>query len=294
MGKIILVAESGSDVTADLRERYGIKIVPMHVIFGDVTRDDGTFSPSEVIEYYRKTKKIPSTSGAMEYDFARVFEEIAASEPDASVLHIGYSSVTTCSYDCARRAAEEFPMMPFAQVDTGMFSYGHYSVVIRTAQMIEEHPEWTLKDVQRAAQDLIDHACMAFVPDGFECLRASGRVRNSAALAGELLRIHPRVDQIGGYLVPVKKYRGRMERVIPAMIRDFVSDYETERPEIWLGHTPEFSDKNRKAAEETVRELGFNEIHWIECGTVITTHGGTGCFGLSGFGKKTSKGRNKM
>ena len=40
MGKIILVAESGSDVTADLRERYGIKIVPMHVIFGDVTRDE--------------------------------------------------------------------------------------------------------------------------------------------------------------------------------------------------------------------------------------------------------------
>ena len=119
-------------------------------------------------------------------------------------------------------------------------------------------------------------------------------MRNAAALAGELLRIHPRVDQIGGYLVPVKKYRGRMERVIPAMIRDFVSDYETERPEIWLGHTPEFAEKNRKAAEETVRELGFNEIHWIECGTVITTHGGTGCFGLSGFGKKTSKGRNKM
>ena len=67
-----------------------------------------------------------------------------------------------------------------------------------------------------------------------------------------------------------------------------------EPPEIWLGHTPEFAEKNRKAAEETVRELGFNEIHWIECGTVITTHGGTGCFGLSGFGKKTSKGRNKM
>ena len=33
--------------------------------------------------------------------------------------------MTTCSYDCARQAAEEFPQLPFAQVDTGMFSYGH-------------------------------------------------------------------------------------------------------------------------------------------------------------------------
>jgi DegV family protein with EDD domain len=223
----------------------------------------------------------------MTYDFERVFEEILKSEPEASVLHIGYSAVTTCSYDCARQAAEEFPQLPFAQVDTGMFSYGHYSVVIRTAQMLEDHPEWTLEDARKAAQDLVDHSCMSFVPDGFEFLRASGRVRNTAALVGELLKIHPRVDQIDGYLVPVKKYRGRMERVIPAMIRDFVKDYETERPEIWLGHTPEFSAEYKKAAEDTVRELGFTQIHWIECGTVITTHGGTGCFGISGFGKKT-------
>ena len=124
MGKIILVAESGSDISKVLRERYGIRIVPMHVIFGDVTKDDGTFSPSEVIDYYRKTKKIPSTSGAMEYDFSKVFEEILAAEPDASVLHIAYSAVTTCSYDCARRAAEEFPQMPFSQVDTGMDAGG--------------------------------------------------------------------------------------------------------------------------------------------------------------------------
>ena len=287
MGKIILVAESGSDISKELRERYGIRIVPMHVIFGDVTKDDGTFSPSEVIDYYRKTKKIPSTSGAMEYDFSKVFEEILESEPDSSVLHIAYSAVTTCSYDCARRAAEEFPQMPFSQVDTGMFSYGHYSVVIRTAQMLEDHPEWTLEDARKAAQDLVDHSCMSFVPDGFEFLRASGRVRNTAALVGELLKIHPRVDQIDGYLVPVKKYRGRMERVIPAMIRDFVKDYETERPEIWMGHTPEFAAEYKRAAEDTVRELGFTQIHWIECGTVITTHGGTGCFGISGFGKKT-------
>ncbi len=286
MGKIILVSESGSDVSKEHQERYGIRIAPMHVIFGDVVKEDGTFPPSEVIDYYRKTKKIPSTSGAMTYDFGRVFDEILEHEPGAAVLHIAYSAVTTCSYDCARQAAQERPQLAFAQVDTGMFSYGHYSVVIRTAQLIEAHPEWTLEDAKTAAQDLIDHSCMSFVPDKFEFLRASGRVRNSSALVGELLKIHPRVDLLDGYLVPVKKYRGRMDRVIPAMIRDFAREYEMERPQVWFGHTPEFADSLRKAAEDTAHELGFTEIHWIACGCVITTHGGTGCFGLSGFGKK--------
>lgn len=283
MGKIIIVAESGSDITDDLKKRYGIRTAPMHIIFGDITKDDGTFSPSKVIDYYRRSGKIPSTSGAMIYDFGQVFDEILQSEPDASVLHIGYSAVTTCSYDCARQAAQERPQMPFAQVDTGMFSYGQYSVVIRMAQMIEVHPEWSLEDARQKAQELIDHSCMAFVPDGFEFLRASGRVRNTAALVGELLKIHPRVDQIDGYLVPVKKYRGRMTRVIPAMIKDFVKEYKTDRSEIWFGHTPEFEETLKKVAEKTVQELGFKKFTWIKCGCVITTHGGTGCFGLSGF-----------
>ena len=285
MGKIILIAESGCDISPDEKERYSIRTVPMHVIFDGETREDGTFPPLEVIDYYRKNKKIPTTSGAMTYDFGRAFDEISAAEPTASVLHIGYSSVTTCSYGCARQAADARPQMPFAQVDTGMFSYGQYSVLIRMAESIKKHPEWSLEDAKRAAQEMIDHSCMAFVPDGFAFLRAGGRVRNASALVGEMLKIHPRVDQVNGYLVAGKKYRGSMSRVIPEMIRDFVGEYQTERPEIWFGHTPEFSDENRTVAENTVRELGFTKIHWIACGSIITTQGGPGCFGLSGFGK---------
>lgn len=286
MSRIILVAESGCDITPDLLERYPIRLVPMHVIFGDVTKEDKTFPPSEVIDYFRKTGTIPSTSGAMTYDFARVFDEILEEEPDAKVLHIAYSAVTTCSYECAKQAAADRPQMPFMQVDTGMFSYGQYSVIIRVAEMLEIHPEWDLADAAKAAQDLTDHSCMAFVPEGFDFLKAGGRVKNATALVGELLKIHPRVDQIDGYLVAGKKYRGSMNRVVPAMIKDFVEEYQTDRPEIWLGHTPEFADEHKKLAEETARELGFTRIHWIECGCIITTHGGTGCFGLSGFGKK--------
>ena len=37
MGKYVIVVESGSDVTPDLCERYGIVRVPMHVTIGDET-----------------------------------------------------------------------------------------------------------------------------------------------------------------------------------------------------------------------------------------------------------------
>ena len=41
MSKMILVAESGSDITPEMAQENGIVIVPMHVSFGGKTYDDG-------------------------------------------------------------------------------------------------------------------------------------------------------------------------------------------------------------------------------------------------------------
>ena len=54
MKQIILVAETGSDITPELAERYGIKMVPMHVTFGEETLDDGSFPAEKIKEYYQQ------------------------------------------------------------------------------------------------------------------------------------------------------------------------------------------------------------------------------------------------
>lgn len=40
MSQIILMAETGSDIPADLAKKEGIELVPMHVSFGDTTKED--------------------------------------------------------------------------------------------------------------------------------------------------------------------------------------------------------------------------------------------------------------
>ena len=106
MKKIILLVESGSDVTPELARRYGIAVVPMHVSFGDVTKDDGDFSTEEIVTYFRTTGKIPQTSGCNPEDFVKVLDRLHAEHPEAQILYLAYSAVTTCSFDSARVAAE--------------------------------------------------------------------------------------------------------------------------------------------------------------------------------------------
>ena len=63
MSKMILVAESGSDITPEMAQENGIVIVPMHVSFGGKTYDDGTFPTTEMFDYYKKHRELPRTSG---------------------------------------------------------------------------------------------------------------------------------------------------------------------------------------------------------------------------------------
>ena len=56
MGKYVIVVESGSDVTPELCERYGIVRVPMHVTIGDETVEDGSIDPLEIYSRWRNAQ----------------------------------------------------------------------------------------------------------------------------------------------------------------------------------------------------------------------------------------------
>ncbi|MBQ8851967.1 MAG: DegV family protein [Oscillibacter sp.] len=88
MSSLILLAETGSDITPEIARRYGIRLVPMHVTFDTRTVDDGSFDPEEIRTYYRTTGKLPTTSGSTPEDFTVVFDAIHAEDPEAHILYL--------------------------------------------------------------------------------------------------------------------------------------------------------------------------------------------------------------
>src|SRR5699024_9852270 len=102
MTKFIITAESGSDLPKELVERYGVRIIPMHVTMGDETRPDGTFPVKEVFDFYEKTGTLPKTAGSTPDDNAKCFRQIFEEYPDAHIIHIAYSAVTTVSFNAAK------------------------------------------------------------------------------------------------------------------------------------------------------------------------------------------------
>lgn len=286
MSKIILSAETGSDMPAQLAARLGVLLIPMHVSMGSETLDDGTFPPADVCAYYNRTGTVPTTSGSTPYDFQQVYDRVFRENPHAQILHLAYSASTTCSYHSGELAIEEKTYESRVRlVDTRHVSVGQCAVICAMAQWLQAHPEATLEEAAAAAEDISAHTEMSFLPSNLDYLRAGGRCSNAAALVGNLLQLHPCIDILDGRLLAGKKYRGQMTKVIPALIRDFDRKHAPVKDYLYLIHSPYLSEDVRAAAEDTVRELGYERFTWIPTGCVITCHGGPGAFGIVGHTK---------
>lgn len=283
MNPIILVAETGSDITPELAAQYNIKMVPMHVSFDNETLDDGSFPVQKICDYYQETGKLPRTSGCSPDDFIRAFDEIHEQYPDAQILYLAYSSVTTCSYQSAVIAAEDRDYV--TAIDTKQVSAGQAAVVIAVAEYMQANPEVSLNDASEKAVELLSRAKMCFLPDNLEFLRAGGRVSNAVCLGSRILNIHPCIEILDGKLVATKKYRGKMKKVAAKLIQDYAAEYDLDQDVLWFVYTIGLKDEIRKVADETAKACGFKQIKWIQANGVITTHGGPAAFGIAGFAR---------
>ena len=281
MNSIILVAETGSDLTPELAAQYNIQIVPMHVAFDSTPMDDGSFHPQKIVEYYQQSGKLPTTSGSTPEDFVKMFDEIHAKWPEAQILYLAYSAVTTCSYQSAQIAAEGRDYI--TSIDTQHVSIGQGLIVVEVAKYLQANPDVTIEEAAEFARRTAKRANMCFLPDNLAFLRAGGRVSNAAYLGSRILSLHPCIEILDGKLMATKKYRGKMEKVAAQLIRDYAESYHLQRSELWLVHTVGLSEEVRQAVEAAAKECGFAELRWILANGVITTHGGPAAFGLAGF-----------
>lgn len=281
MSNIILVAETGSDVTREIASAYDIHLVPMHVSMGETTLDDGAFPPEDVCAYYDRTGKVPRTAACNPEDFAKVFDEIHDRWPEKKILHLAYSAVTTCSYQNALIAAENRDYV--LSVDTKHASVGQSVVVQRVAELLHKQPDLTLEQAGEAARQIADSTYMCFIPDNLDYLRAGGRLSNAAALVGNILNLHPCIEMVDGKLVAQKKYRGSTKKVIAKMIADFDEKHHLKKDHLHFIYSTGLADECRATAEEAARSLGFTSFNWTKAGCVITCHGGPRAFGIVGI-----------
>ncbi|MDU5111851.1 MAG: DegV family protein [Clostridium sp.] len=204
--------------------------------------------------------------------------------PDKQILHLAYSLVTTCSYQSDLIASEDREYI--MSIDTKHVSIGQVAVVIETARYLKENPNVTMEELIKEVSNICHRSQICFIPGELEYLRAGGHVSNAVFMGGKILRIHTSIEIENGYLVAKKKYRGKMESIVPRLIEEYSDMRNLDKKEVYLLWSIGLTDIVRREAEDKAKEIGFENIRWMQAECIITTHGEAGSFGIVGFSKE--------
>lgn len=283
MNKYVITTESGSDLTKEIIEKYNIKVVPMHVTMGEQTRPDRSFDEKEVFEFYEETGILPKTSGSTPQDFTEAFEEIFSVNPDAHIIHIAYSSVTTVSFNSATIAAEDFDNIHI--VDSKHLTISATAVIKATAQYIEDNPNLSPNDIIKFVEDIRTRTHLVFMPKTLLYLKAGGRVSSLAFHGAKLLKLYPTITLKDGYLVSGKKYRGTFKRSCKKMINDFFKNHNIDPTTVLIGGSLGIDDQYKQVVYDLLKEHGVQTDHWMKAGAVISSHAGPGAIAITGIEK---------
>ncbi|MGE4214083.1 MAG: DegV family protein [Anaerotignaceae bacterium] len=281
MNKIIITTESCSDLTEEMIDKHGVYTIPMHIVFETETFKDGTIPVQYIYNYFEKTKKVPKTSAVNPSEFTDFFEKISKENQGASIIHIGYSSECSCTYQNAVIGIGESQNADVHLIDSKNVSGGAGNITMLAVKLRDENPQLTADELTEKIKAYVPRIVTSFVPDRLEYLVAGGRVSNAAAIGASILRIKPRIDIIGGKLVATKKYRGSMVRVAHKFAEDFVQSRNLSREVIYIMYAIGADENIINKMKRYFIEQGFKNVVILHTGCVMSTHGGQGAIGIS-------------
>jgi DegV family protein with EDD domain len=287
MKKIIILTESGSDLPIDLVRQHNIEVVPMHVIMGDKSYSDGSMAVTDVYDYYKRTRKIPTTSATNPNEYQCYFKRITEENPGCIIIHVGYSSKPSCTYQNSIIASEGMENVYHA--DALNVTGGLAAIVLKAAELIEEHPEMLPEDLVKNIESYAARVRVSFIPGDLEYLRAGGRVSNAAYLGGTLLQLKPLIEIVDGELVSTKKYRGKISNIVEKYMKEYIDKYNMDKKLIYLIYSLGLEEEVKLRMAETARDNGFKKIIWIQAGCMISCHSGPGAIGFAAIENINSK-----
>ena len=274
-----IIADSTCDLSDELVQKYNITIIPLHIVLGEKEyRDRVEITLDEIYRWSDENKTTPKTSAVSIEDTMAVMKPIADAGDEMVAFTISGQMSTTANV--FRMAAEELEIEDkVSVVDSGSLSTGIGLLVIEAALMSQEGK--SREEIARRMEDLKPQVRASFVVDTLVYLHRGGRCSSVAALAGSMLKLHPRIVVRNGAMEAAQKYRGKMGAVIMDYAKDMEADLLTARKNrVFITHSG-CSQEIVAQVYAYLKELNyFEEILVTRAGGVISSHCGPGTLGV--------------
>lgn len=212
--KIAIVVDSGTNVPDEYVTRYGIRVLPMVVIYKDKTYlDQLEITCEEVCERFKD--EIPSTSlpsPQMAYD---AFEKLKE-EGYEKVIAVCVSSGLSNTYNMVCGVAQDMEGLEIEVIDTKNIGIAAGLTAIMTAELVAQGKSF--KEVCEKVRASVEETKIFFCVSTLEYLQKGGRIGFVSSLLGSALNIKPVIScNEEGVYYTVSKVRGRAKQLATAV-----------------------------------------------------------------------------
>lgn len=274
--KILITSDSTTDLSPELRERYGIQLMRLVVNLNDVDHVDGVdITPEDIYRNYELNRSLPKTAAPNLEDCSAFFRKYV--EQGYSIVHFTISSEMSSTYQNSVIAAEDFDNVYV--VDSRNLSTGGGLLVIHAAELAARGLRAGM--IAEECRRLAPCVDASFVIDSLEFLHKGGRCSTVALLGANLMNFKPCIIVKDGKMTVGKKYRGKFDQVLLKYIADRVGDgSDIIKDHVFITHAG-CDDAVVEACVAKLRSLGdFPNIHVTRAGCTVSSHCGRNTLGV--------------
>lgn len=276
---IRIVADSTCDLSKELIEEYGISIVPLHIVLGEKEYLDGKeISPDEIYDWADANEDTPKTSAVGFEQALDLMQSMEGTEDEMIIFTISAKMSTTANV--FRMAAEELGLEDRVTVmDCQNLSTGTGLMVVKAAELAKAGK--SRSEICEYIEKVKSKVRASFVVDTLTYLHRGGRCSSISALAGGVLKLHPKIVVENGSMSADKKYRGKMDRVIMDYVKEMEDEMKSaDKSLVFITH----SGCEQSIIDNVysyIKELDyFDRIEITRAGGVISSHCGPGTLGV--------------
>lgn len=274
-----IISDSTSDLSKELIDKYDIDIIPLHILLGDKEYIDGVdITPQDIYKWADENKTTPKTSAVSIEDTVNVFKKYIDNGDEIITFAISEDMSTTANV--MRLAAEELSATDKIHViDSANLSTGIGHLVVEAAVLAKEGKNADY--IADYIEELKGKVRASFVVDTLVYLYRGGRCSGLAAMAGSVLKLHPKIEVTDGKMHPGKKYRGKINSVVMSYVKDMEEELlKAKKERVFITH----SGCDSALVEEVRQYLSqlnvFDNIYETRAGGVISSHCGPGTLGV--------------
>ena len=274
-----IISDSTCDLSKELIEKYDIEILPLHIMLGEEEYEDGkSITPDEIYKWSDEHKTTPKTSAAGITQVVDAYRPYL--EQGREIVSFSISSEMSTTNNVMRMAAQELDaeekvfVIDSANLATGI------GLLVTEAAIMEKEKKNGAQIVARM-EELKPLVKASFVVDTLTYLYRGGRCSGLAAMAGGMLKLHPKIVVENGKMKPEEKFRGKIAKVIMDYVRSMETDLKNAKKDrVFITHSgcDETIISEVKAYLEDMNH--FDEILVTRAGCVISSHCGPGTLGV--------------